>query len=311
MRDVNDPVIVVTGSSGQVGFELLRSLQGLGRVLPVDRARLDLTDLDQIVRVVREVKPALIINAGAYTAVDKAESDAAVAIRVNGDAPGVLADEARKIGAALIHYSTDYVFDGKKAGAYSEADTANPLNVYGRSKLAGERAIAQAGNHYLVLRTSWVYGVHGRNFLRTMLRLASQRKEVGVVADQIGAPTWSGTIAVLTAHLAREVLTDGLTDHDWWSKRTGIYHLTAAGSTSWAGFAEAIFEIAGLTGQTAVKPIASHDYPSAVVRPTNSLLSNDKLADVFGLRAPQWKEALALCMNYPEIYAAFRGEVGK
>jgi dTDP-4-dehydrorhamnose reductase len=217
-------------------------------------------------------------------------------MRVNAEAPGVLAEEAKRIGAAVIHYSTDYVFDGTKEGAYDESDSTNPLNVYGRSKLAGERAIEQVGGQYLVLRTSWVYGLRGRNFLRTMLRLATERTELNIVADQIGAPTWSGTIAALTAHIATQSLVDERSDADRWSERSGIYHLSASGSTSWAGFAEAIFELAALNARPTVKPIMSQEYPVAATRPKNSRLSSEKLVSTFRLRPPGWRDALVLCM---------------
>jgi dTDP-4-dehydrorhamnose reductase len=296
IASVPEPVILVTGSTGQVGFELLRSLQGLGRVVSADRSMLELANFDQIRAVVRELRPTLIINSAAYTAVDRAESDEAAAMRVNGEAVGVLAEAANAIGAALIHYSTDYVFDGAKEGAYDEADATNPLSVYGRSKLAGERAIEQLGGRFLVLRTSWVYSGHGRNFLRTMLRLATERKELAVVADQIGAPTWAVTIAAMTAHIAGRTLVGPKADSEWWSEHSGIYHLTASGSTSWAGFATAIFQSVALAAPPLVRPIASEEYITPAVRPRNSRLSNTKLHTTFGLRAPEWKDALSNCI---------------
>ncbi|KAI3598619.1 dTDP-4-dehydrorhamnose reductase [Cupriavidus necator H850] len=296
VADFPESTILVTGSSGQVGFELLRSLQGLGRIVAPDRRALDLADLGQIRRVVRDVKPTLIVNPAAYTAVDQAETDEAAAMRMNADAPGVLAEEAREVGAALIHYSTNYVFDGAKDGAYVESDSPNPQNIYGASKLAGERAIEQVGGKYLVFRTSWVYGTHGRNFLRTMLRFAQERPELTIVADQNGAPTWSATIAALTAQIATQGLIGHADDAGWWSERSGLYNLTAAGSTSWAGFAEAIFELAGLAQRPVVRRIASEQYPTPAKRPKNSRLSNAKLADVFGVRAPNWHDALRVCI---------------
>jgi dTDP-4-dehydrorhamnose reductase len=288
--------ILVTGTNGQVGYSLLRSLQGLGTLVAVDRHALDLSNVDQIRSVVREVKPALIVNPAAYTAVDQAESDPESAHRINAIAPGVLAEEAKALGAPLVHYSTDYVFDGAKEGAYVEDDAVNPQNEYGKSKLAGERAIAEVGCAHLVLRTSWVYGRRGKNFLLTMLRLAAERPELRIVADQYGAPTWCATIASMTAHVIAQGF--GAEDsREWWAERSGTYHLTASGSTSWFGFAEAIFELARLDAKPRVTPIAASEYLLPATRPTNSRLSNDKLAATFGLRAPDWRDALALCLE--------------
>ncbi|MEM5295106.1 dTDP-4-dehydrorhamnose reductase [Burkholderia sp. JPY481] len=294
--------ILVTGVNGQVGYELARTLQGLGNVVAVDRTRLDLSNLDQIRAVVRELRPALIVNPAAYTAVDKADEERELAMRINGEAPGVLADEARKVGAALIHYSTDYVFNGAKEGAYVEDDPTDPQNVYGASKLAGEQAIAASGVNHLVLRTSWVYGTRGKNFLLTMLRLGADRAELKVVADQFGAPTWCNTIATLTGHLCAQgfAAEDGV---KWWNERSGIYHLCAGGSTSWHGFASAIFELADLPNRPNTLPIPAADYPTPAKRPANSRMSNDKLARVFGLAAPHWKEALKLCLSRDERLA--------
>ncbi|WP_188131051.1 dTDP-4-dehydrorhamnose reductase [Paraburkholderia panacisoli] len=287
--------ILVTGVNGQVGFELMRTLQGLGRVVALDRKALDLSDLDRVRAVVREIKPAIIVNPAAYTAVDAAESDIDAAMRLNADVPRTLAQEAADSGAVLVHYSTDYVFDGTKSTPYAEDDRTNPQNVYGASKLAGERAIAESGCAYLVFRTSWVYGRRGKNFLLTMLRLGAERPELRVVADQIGAPTWSNTIATATAH----VLAQGLASEDakWWRERSGIYHLTAAGATSWHGFAQAIFDIA--MGELAPKvlPISASEYPVPAKRPGNSRMSQEKLAERFGLCLPSWDDALRLCMG--------------
>ncbi|HEF5153980.1 dTDP-4-dehydrorhamnose reductase [Burkholderia multivorans] len=287
--------ILVTGVGGQVGFELARSLQGLGHVVALDRAALDLTELDSIRAAVREIRPTLIINPAAYTAVDQAERDEDVAMRINALAPGVLAEEAKAIGAALIHYSTDYVFDGTKTTPYLETDTPAPQSVYGRSKLEGERAIAAVGGAAIVLRTSWVYGTRGRNFLLTMLRLASERRELKIVADQVGAPTWANTIATMTAHIVAQafVAEDAA---EWWATRSGVYHLTAGGQTSWHGFASAIIERASLATRPSVLPIPSSEYPTPATRPANSRLSNDKLARAFGLVAPDWCDALELCL---------------
>ncbi|RDJ98760.1 dTDP-4-dehydrorhamnose reductase [Paraburkholderia lacunae] len=288
--------ILVTGVNGQVGFELARTLQGLGQVVAVDRSRLDLSNLDQVRAVVREVRPALIVNPAAYTAVDKAEDEFDLAMRINGEAPGVLAEEAQKLGAALIHYSTDYVFDGEKDGAYVEDDPTDPQNAYGRTKLAGEQAIAATGVNHLVLRTSWVYGTRGKNFLLTMLRLGADRPELKVVADQFGAPTWSNTIATLTAHLVAQAFAAD-DSAAWWNERSGIYHLCAGDSTSWHGFASAIFELANLPNRPKTLPIPASDYPTPAKRPSNSRMSNERLAQVFGLAAPHWRDALQLCLT--------------
>lgn len=294
MNAGKEQTILLTGVNGQVGFELARTLQGLGKVVALDRSGLDLADLDQVRRVVREIRPTLIVNPAAHTAVDKAETDVEAAMRLNAEAPGVLAEEARKIGAALVHYSTDYVFDGTKTGLYAEDDPVNPQNVYGKSKLAGEQAIANSGCSHLIFRTSWVYGTRGKNFLLTMLRLGAERSELSVVADQFGAPTWANTIAALSANVLAQAVAPN--QSDWWEKHSGIYHLTASGATSWHGFAEAIFEFSDLEKKPTVKPIPAAAYPTPATRPSNSRMSNEKLAATFGVRAPDWRDALRLCL---------------
>jgi dTDP-4-dehydrorhamnose reductase len=283
--------ILLTGAAGQVGYELERCLQGLGEVVAVDRARMDLADLDQVRRVVREVAPGLIVNAAAYTAVDKAQGEPELAHRVNAEAPGVMAQEARVLGAAMVHYSTDYVFDGAKDGPYLETDATNPLNVYGHSKLAGEQAVAAAGIPHLILRTSWVYGMRGRNFLLTMLRRARERGQVRVVADQVGAPTWSRTVAQTTAHILAQAQVGG---ENWWREHGGIYHLASQHQTSWCGFAEAIMAEAGIA--CPVEPIGTEEYPTPARRPRNSVLNSDKLVTHF-CSLPDWRSALHLCMQ--------------
>ncbi|EKS9840265.1 dTDP-4-dehydrorhamnose reductase [Burkholderia orbicola] len=298
MREVGvtpEPTILVTGVNGQVGFELLRSLQGLGRVVACDRSMLDLSDLDRVRSVVRELKPSIIVNPAAYTAVDKAEADVDAARRLNVEVPRAFAEEAARLGAALVHYSTDYVFDGTKEGAYVETDATNPQNVYGLTKLEGEQAIAATGCAHLILRTSWVYGRRGKNFLLTMLKLGSERPELRVVADQVGAPTWSKTIATATAHIVAQAL--AADDADWWARRSGVYHFTSAGATSWHGFAEAIFAQAMGEHAPKVLPIPASDYPVPAKRPSNSRLSHDKLTEAFGLRLPDWADALKLCLS--------------
>ena len=213
--------ILITGKTGQVGYELERSLQGLGEIIALDRSQMDLADLDQVRDVIRRIKPTLIVNPAAYTAVDKAESEPELALRINGEAPGVMAEEAHKLGAAMIHYSTDYVFDGSKDGSYVETDPTCPINVYGSSKLAGEQAIQATGIPHLILRTSWVYSTHGKNFLLTMLRLAKEREELSIVSDQFGAPTWSRTIADTTAHIVAQSLAAS-DQQAWWQACSGL-----------------------------------------------------------------------------------------
>ena len=298
MSDSNQPIILVTGASGQVGFELVRSLQGLGTIVAPPRDTLDLADARSIENALDEIRPSLIVNPAAYTAVDQAESDVDNAMRLNAAAPGELAAAARRTGVPLIHYSTDYVFDGSKPGAYEESDAVGPLNVYGESKLAGERAIEAAGCAHLILRTSWVYGARGRNFLKTMLRLGVERPELRIVDDQRGAPTWSRTIATLTAHIvAQAVVVPREEQAQWWSARAGTYHLSASGDASWAEFARAIFELASPEKAPKVVPIASSEYPTPARRPANSRLSNAKLVETFGIRPPHWREALSLCLQ--------------
>jgi dTDP-4-dehydrorhamnose reductase len=272
--------ILITGKNGQVGTELARFYRSHGDVALIGRQECDLSSQQSIRDVVGRVKPAIIINAGAYTAVDQAEKERNLCFAINCDAPRVLAQEAAKLDALLIHYSTDYVFDGEKSGPYLESDPICPLGVYGASKAAGEAAIAAAGSRYLVLRTSWVYSAHGKNFLRTMLRLGAERSELRVVDDQVGAPTSAAAIAAATVRLLEQPAV------------TGIYHMTAAGSTSWYGFARAIFGAGTLAAQPRVQPIPSSDYPTPARRPANSVLSNDKFARTFGFRLPTWQEQL-------------------
>lgn len=283
--------VLLTGSTGQVGYELARSLQGVGEVVAVDRNEMDLSNLDQVRAVIRRVQPKLIVNPAAYTAVDKAESEPELAFRINAEAPRVMAEEAKALGAALVHYSTDYVFDGSQATPRVEDDPLGPLNVYGASKLAGEQAIAAAGIPHLIFRTSWVYGMRGKNFLLTMLRLAKERDELRVVADQHGAPTWSRTIADTTALVLSQAHAGG---REWWVQNSGIYHLSAQGQTTWHEFTEAIIAEAGLACK--VLPITSAEYPTPARRPQYSVMSSERLMARF-CRLPDWKEALHLCMR--------------
>lgn len=299
------PRILVTGSTGQVGWELLRALSPLGEIIGVSARTaplaMDLADPDSIRAVLREVKPALIVNAAAYTAVDKAESELGQAMAVNATGPGILAEEAKRLGAPLIHYSTDYVFDGSKSRPYREDDVPNPLNNYGRSKLAGERAIQSVAGQFLIFRTSWVYGARGKNFLLTMLRLANERRECRIVCDQFGAPTWSRMIAEVTAAaLSRGgEMGRGATGYAL-SVESGCYHLTGSGETSWYGFAQAIFERrARLVESKSPKivPVTAAEYPLPARRPANSRLDGGKLFRVLGLSCPRWEGALELCMD--------------
>lgn len=291
--------ILLTGKTGQLGYELERTLQGLGDVVAVNRQQMDLTDLDQIRDVMRTVQPQLIINPAAYTAVDLAESNPDVAMRINAEAPAVMAHEARMLGAAMIHYSTDYVFDGDKPGSYSETDIPNPQSVYGRSKLAGEQAIQVAGIPHLILRTSWIYGLRGKNFLLTVQRLAQERDELRIVADQFGAPTWSRTLAEVTAHaLAR--LQSGIPhadlNRDRWAEQAGLYHVSAQGKTSWHGFTQAIIAHPTVLKKPKVTPIATLDYPLPAKRPANSVLSSERFMQTF-CSLPNWEDALKLCLG--------------
>ncbi|CDG81585.1 dTDP-4-dehydrorhamnose reductase [Janthinobacterium agaricidamnosum] len=286
--------ILLTGSSGQVGYELARSLQGLGEVVAPGRSGMDLANLDQVRDVIRTVKPGLIVNPAAYTAVDQAEREPELALLINARAPEVMAEEARKLGAAMIHYSTDYVFDGSKSGPYVEDDPTCPVNVYGRSKLAGEQAIQACGIDHLILRTSWVYGMRGKNFLLTVLRLAQERPELRIVGDQYGAPTWCRTIADTTAHILARMQADA-DPAAWWRQHGGIYHLTAQGRTSWAGFTQEILNNAPLVTPPRVSEITTAEYPLPARRPASSVLSSERLMQAFcGL--PAWEDALQLCM---------------
>jgi dTDP-4-dehydrorhamnose reductase len=289
--------LLVTGANGQIGCELTRTLASIGDVCAMDRRVCDLSRPHQLPDIVREIKPDVIINAAAYTAVDMAEAEEQLAILVNGTAVGVMAEEARLLGALLIHYSTDYVFDGKKSSPYAEDDLLNPINAYGRSKLAGERAAYQSGADYLILRTSWVFSARGRNFLRTILRLARERDELSIVADQTGAPTWAHHIAEATALIVQGASRER-SNADFAS---GILHVTASGATNWCGFAKAIVDQALRHRLLVKKPnihaITSLEYAVPALRPKNSRLAGERLRERFGITLPQWQEGLALCMQ--------------
>ena len=281
--------ILLTGRNGQVGWELAHALAPLGEVIAFDRGGLDLADPDQIVTAVRSVRPDVLVNAAAYTAVDRAESEPDAAHAINATAVAILAEEAKRAQALLIHYSTDYVFDGTKEAPYVEEDQPNPINAYGRSKLAGEQSIRSIDGPYLILRTSWVYATRGKNFLLTILRLLKEKNELRVVLDQIGAPTSAGALAEATAELLRHHGTAALGD------ARGIYHATTSGSTSWHGFAKEIARLERPEPPVRIVPIASSEYPTAARRPGNSRLSNDKLLRRFGVALPCWEACLKAC----------------
>lgn len=280
------PRILLTGAQGQVGVELAQLLPAHGELTVTDRSTLDLAQPDAIVAVMRGVKPQLVVNAGAYTAVDQAERERDAAFAVNSRAPQVLAEEAKRLGALLVHYSTDYVFDGAATSPYDEEAATGPLNVYGESKLAGERAIAATGARALVLRTSWVYGLHGRNFLRTIQRLAAERDELKIVADQTGTPNWARDLAVATSTLVARGLAD-------LAERSGLYHLSATGATTWHGFATAIV---GDARTPRVLPIATAQYPTPARRPAYGVLDTARFQRAFAFALPSWQDALAACL---------------
>lgn len=287
--------ILLTGKNGQLGQALQTRLRGLGEVLAVDRTQMDLSDPESCRALMQSFQPDLVINAAAYTAVDKAEQEQALAFAVNAEAPKILAEEAVKIGAALIHYSTDYVFDGSKQGAWTEEDTPHPLSVYGRSKLAGEQGIAASGVPHLIFRTSWVYSLVGQNFLLTMLRLAKDRKELSIVDDQHGAPTWTHTIADATVRVIQQLQQQGKLVNQL-QITGGIYHLVAGDQTTWFGFAQKIFAHPSVLNKPQLHPIATEQYPLPAPRPKNSVLSTKKFQQQF-FALPSWEQALAACQK--------------
>jgi dTDP-4-dehydrorhamnose reductase len=289
--------ILLFGKNGQVGWELQRSLAPLGEVVALDRHSKDfcgdLADLDGIRETVRQVRPDAIVNAAAYTAVDKAESDAAAAHTINADAPGVLAEAADAAGAWLLHYSTDYVFDGGGSKPWEEADPTGPLSVYGRTKLEGEQRIAAQCARHLILRTSWVYAARGGNFAKTMLRLAAERDRLTVINDQYGAPTGADLLADVTAHMLRGALTAPA------ARVAGVYHVAAAGETTWHGYAQFVLDCAARSGALlkaapgTVDPVATSAFPTPAQRPHNSRLNTAKLRGAFGLQPPAWQQGVA------------------
>ena len=287
--------ILLLGKNGQVGSELQTSLASLGTLAAWDRRDLDLSSPDSIRKEIRNLQPSVIVNAAAYTAVDKAESEPDLAMTVNGIAPGIMAEEAKRLNALLVHYSTDYVFDGTRSSPYAEQDITNPLSVYGRSKLAGEQAIVAQATRSLIFRTTWVYDAHGKNFLNTIKRVGAQRPELTIVDDQIGAPTWSREIARATARAIALYLA-----HPDQERLNGIYHMTAQGQTSWFGFAQAAANcglFAGLDHAPALRAIPGTEYPTPAKRPMYSVLSNAKLLGQFGIQLPDWKESLKKCLG--------------
>lgn len=298
--------ILITGANGQVGWELTRAFQTLGSVVALDRSKLDLTLPGEVRARVLDMKPDLILNAAAYTAVDKAEDDEATASLVNGDSVGAIAEVARRVGALVIHYSTDYVFDGKKPNAYIESDVPNPLGAYGRTKLSGEQALQNSGADYLCLRTSWVYAPRSRNFLRTMLRLAQTQSELRLVADNRGAPTSARLIADATA----DAVQVSMRERGSQQFSSGIFHLTASGETSSYGFAQEIFrarnslENAKGNSVPAIVPIRGSEYRARASRPENSRMACDAFVSRFGVTLPDWTVGVALTIQEPGIASA-------
>jgi dTDP-4-dehydrorhamnose reductase len=286
---MENPSILLIGKIGQVGWELRRTLAPMARITCVDFPDIDLTSGDSIRQWVRDTHPRIIVNSAAYTAVDKAESDLDRAMKINGVAPGILAEEAKKLGALLVHYSTDYVFDGTKTEPYVETDAPNPLGAYGRTKLAGDEAVQAVGGAHLIFRLCWVYGARGQNFMLTMMRLAREREKLRVVSDQVGCPTWSRMIAETTALALKQAVAA----RDF-VELTGTYHLASSGVTSWHGFAQSIVNLMPAEARkcSVIEAITTPEYPTPAKRPAYSVLNCDKLQRAFGLRLPHWEESL-------------------
>lgn len=298
-KPARTPTILVTGSNGQVGFELRRSLAPLGNVVALDRAACDLSYPDTLREVVRRVRPDVIVNPAAYTAVDKAETETDRAFAINGVAPGVLAEEARALGSMLVHYSTDYVFAGTGETPYAENDPVAPLSVYGKSKLAGEQAVAEVDASSIVLRTCWVAGAHGGNFAKTMLKLGREREALRVIADQFGAPTTASLIADVTARIVDRAWLHG----DRAAFPSGVYHLAAAGETSWHGYATEVLRYAASRGvalkvdPAAIEAIPATAYPLPAPRPSNSRLNTRKLRETFDIHLPEWQQGIRYLLD--------------
>ena len=288
--------ILLIGKNGQVGWELGRTLAPLAEVVAVDYPEINFTDVAALRQFVVGVRPAVVVNAAAYTAVDKAETETELCRQINAVAPGVLAEEAKKIGALMVHYSTDYIFDGMKTSPYVETDAPNPLGTYGRSKLEGDRAVKASGADHLIFRLCWVYGARGQNFMLTMQRLAREREKLRVVADQFGCPTWSRMIAETTALALKQVLAGA--DRSMFN---GEYHLAAAGQTNWHEFASRIIEWMPEAERKcrAVENIATAEYPTPARRPAYSVLDCGKLQKTFGLRLPDWEASLQQVLDKP------------
>ncbi|MGA2863441.1 MAG: dTDP-4-dehydrorhamnose reductase [Verrucomicrobiota bacterium] len=286
---MNLPRLLLIGKNGQVGWELRRTLAPMAQAVCVDFPEIDLASGDSIRQWVRQTRPQIVVNAAAYTAVDQAETEPDQAMKINGTAPGILAEEARRAGALLVHYSTDYVRDGAKAQPYVETDAPNPLSAYGRSKLAGDLAVQAVGGAHLIFRLCWVYGARGQNFLLTIMRLARQRDKLRVVSDQLGAPTWCRLIAEATALAVKQAVAAREP-----AAFTGLYHLAASGLTSWHGFAERIVSLMPAAGKKCgcVEAISTAEYPTPAKRPPYSVMSCAKLERTFGLRLPDWEESL-------------------
>jgi dTDP-4-dehydrorhamnose reductase len=301
--------LLITGANGQVGWHLQRILAPLGEILAIDVEEVDLTDLDAVTRTVREFAPDIVANAAAYTAVDKAESEADLARAINVAAPARIAQECAASGALMIHYSTDYVYDGSKSDPYEESDATGPLSVYGRTKLEGDQAIIASGCAHIILRTTWVYDIRGKNFLRTVLRLAREKEELRMVGDQYGAPTWARELAQATGIILARLLERRNMTGSW--GHGGVFHVTAAGQTSWAGFAQAILEdyeaVLAWPAETGefgrplkakrVVAITTELYPTPARRPRNSVLSNAKVLAAFGVALPDWRAQLRLALQ--------------
>jgi dTDP-4-dehydrorhamnose reductase len=288
--------ILLIGKNGQVGWELRRTLAPLAEVVAVDYPEINLTDTPALRQFVAGTRPAVVVNAAAYTAVDKAETETELCRQINAVAPGVLAGEARKIGALMVHYSTDYIFDGAKTSPYVETDMPNPLGAYGRSKLEGDRAVKASGADHLIFRLCWVYGARGQNFMLTMQRLAREREKLRVVGDQFGCPTWSRMIAETTALALKQVLAGADA-----SAFNGEYHLAASGQTSWHEFASRIIELMPDAERKcrAVEAITTPEYPTPARRPAYSVLDCGKLQKTFGLRLPDWEASLRQVLDKP------------
>ena len=284
---------LVFGKTGQVGRCLAAGLRSLESASFLDRGQADLSQPDSVRKAIETLEPDVVINAAAYTAVDRAESEPGLAQTINGEAPGVMAETCARTGAWLIHYSTDYVFDGTASTPYTEDAAVSPINVYGRTKLAGEQAIRDAHDRHLIFRTSWVYSNHGRNFLNTMLRLARERDELNVVSDQVGSPTYAGSIAAATDRVVHQLTAR----QSGGEKLAGIYHMTCAGRTSWYHLACRIFELSGLLDRVRVNPISTSEFPTPAARPLFSVLSNEKLERVFDVRLESWDDALRTCLS--------------